>query len=99
MNATTDNPTSGQAPTVSFDWHDYLHHLDDHDLTQDQKAELIIIMAEIVAAFIDLGFGIAPGQITVDSTNEDKTLTDDFVLNCLIPNTQDDVPPRTEEAP
>lgn len=68
-----EKPQDNRQPTVSFDWRDYLHHLEDHDLTEAQKAELIIAMAQIIAGFIDFGFGIAPGQRPVDETADEAT--------------------------
>ncbi|MCC2099423.1 MAG: hypothetical protein KDJ29_21205, partial [Hyphomicrobiales bacterium] len=45
------------APTV-FDPEKYRHLVDDDTLTEDQQRELLEIIWKIVAAFVDMGFGV-----------------------------------------
>jgi hypothetical protein len=47
---------------LSMDWEEFGHHLEDSDLTDDQKRELIEAVWNIMAAFVDLGLGIHPIQ-------------------------------------
>ena len=66
------------APTVStlaFDKERYLSELEDTDLTEEQKIEMLQALWSIVEAFVDLGFGVnsihqffpEPGTETSDS--------------------------------
>lgn len=50
-------------PSVQIDFEYYERYLTDYDMTPEQKHELIATLANILVAFIDLGFGVAPGQI------------------------------------
>lgn len=45
------------APTLAFDKEKYLPELEDTDLTQEQKIELLQALWSIMEAFVDLGFG------------------------------------------
>ena len=56
------HPPPHNKPSVSFDPETYAHHIAELDLTPDQRDELILAIANIMIAFVDLGFGIAPGQ-------------------------------------
>lgn len=49
-------------PIGDFDPSEFAHHLEGLELTDDQAEELIRALAEIMLAFVDLGFGIAPSQ-------------------------------------
>lgn len=49
------------APTVStlaFDKEKYLPELEDTDLTEEQKIEMLQALWSIMEAFVDLGFGV-----------------------------------------
>ena len=50
------------APTLTFDPETYAHHIDGLDLTEDQRDELILAIANIMIAYVDLGFGVSPAQ-------------------------------------
>ncbi|MEM8985617.1 MAG: hypothetical protein AAGC95_02750 [Pseudomonadota bacterium] len=50
-------------PMVTVDFEYYEKYLSDYEITDEQKRKFIEIMANIMMGFVDLGFGIAPGQI------------------------------------
>lgn len=72
----TDDPH--QFPTLSIDWDLYGSMLDESDLTDEQKRELIESLWAIVLTFVDLGFGIHPLQQACgeDQENLTQALTD-----------------------
>lgn len=45
-------------PSLSIDWDLYAEYLNDCDLSDDQKQELIETLWHIVVSFVDLGFGV-----------------------------------------
>ena len=49
-------------PTLTFDPETYAHHLAALDLTAEQSDEMIRVIANIMLAFVDLGFGISSTQ-------------------------------------
>lgn len=59
-------------PALTMDWEEFAHHLEDSDLSDDQKREFIETLWSIVIAFVDLGFDVqsdgddpsACGQVT-----------------------------------
>lgn len=53
---------NGTPPTLSIDWDLYGSMLEESDLTDEQKRELIGSLWSIVVGFVDLGFGIHPVQ-------------------------------------
>ena len=68
----------------------YAHHVAGLDLTKEQSDELISAIANIMMAFVDMGFGIGPSQTPcgqVKSFNDllPKILPD--LLNCENSNT------------
>jgi len=66
---------------IDFDYYD--RYLKNYDLDEDQKRELITSMANIMLAFIDLGFGIAPGQIATEKPDQDSTDIDDLLTDFI----------------
>ena len=54
---------SGGPPVVTVDFQYYEKYLSDYEISEAQKRELIAALATIMMGFVDLGFGIAPGQI------------------------------------
>ena len=56
--------------TISFDPQAYLHHLDDSELTEAQKEELLAALWGIMATFVSLGFGIHPVQQVRDASDD-----------------------------
>ncbi len=65
------NKDSGRRPTLSVDWKLYEEYLQDSDLSDDQKRELIETIWYIVMTFVDLGFGLDPVQ-QVHSSGKDR---------------------------
>ena len=71
------NEPSGQnalieKPAVTIDWKLYAEHLEDSDLTDDQKCEFIETLWSIILGFIDLGFNIHPlQQVDAQPANHD----------------------------
>ncbi|MGJ8527453.1 hypothetical protein [Maritalea sp.] len=57
-----DTTTQTHFSSLSMDWEEFGHHLEDSDLSDDQKRELIETVWNIMAAFVDLGLGIHPIQ-------------------------------------
>ncbi|WP_208348946.1 hypothetical protein [Pseudaestuariivita rosea] len=57
-----DEQRPKQLPKLTLDWEAYLPLLEDEDIPDDQKRELIETLWSIVVAFVDLGFGIHPVQ-------------------------------------
>ena len=45
-------------PTLEIDYEYYEQYLEDSDLSDQQKQELIATIASIMFAFVDMGFGI-----------------------------------------
>ena len=50
-------PIPEELPAGSPDLEKYRHHLDEFDLTEEQKQELLITLWQIMTQFVDLGFG------------------------------------------
>lgn len=49
-------------PSLEVDFEKYAHFLEDSDLTEDQKRELLQAIWTIIIGFVDLGFGVHPVQ-------------------------------------
>lgn len=93
---TITNGTKGtkEWPALQLDVEYYQSFLDDEDITEEQKKELIETIWNIVVSFVDLGFGIEPVQQAIEAGQnhtQDKSQADsDFVkqtdqtdkLNC-----------------
>ena len=47
-------------PRLSIDWDAYLPFLENEDISEEQKRELIEALWSIMVSFVDLGFGIHP---------------------------------------
>jgi len=58
--------------TLTLDVDYYQSYLDDMDIPEDKKKELIDTLWQIVVSFVDLGFGIHPLQQA--SNNEETKL-------------------------
>lgn len=59
--------------TIQFDAYEFLHHLEECDLTEEQKIEYLQTVWSIVLQFVDLGFGLHPIQQACGQ-NEDISL-------------------------
>lgn len=85
----TTPPHPRTPPTIAFDWTDWLPHLAETDLPDDQKQAVIEALWSIILAFVDLGFDVrAPAEIcgqaidltavlAADMVNSDNTPTDE----------------------
>lgn len=76
----TDTPSTSEinedgAPTLSIDWELYGQFLEDSNLTDDEKIEVIESLWEIVVSAVDLGFGISSesriDELLATSTQDD----------------------------
>ena len=74
----TDTDDSNQPPKLSIDWELYGQYLEESDLNDTQKKELIETLWSIVVTFVDLGFGIEPTQQAMDAGKLQKTLAQEF---------------------
>ena len=57
-------------PTLQVDIERYAPYLEDADITDEQKRELIEALWSIMVSFVDLGFGIEPVQQVVSEILE-----------------------------
>ena len=64
-------PCTKAASTLSIDWEVYAQYLDESDLSEAQKRELVEALWSIVVNFVDLGFGIAPTQAAMGAAQLD----------------------------
>lgn len=78
------------APALRFDWEDWREYLDDCDIPDDQKRELIETLWAIVTGFVDLGFGLNPTQQICGETIDLKAVLDAAVLNSDDTHTKDE---------
>ena len=62
INVMSDAAAVVSRPTLSIDWDLYLEHLEESDLSDEQKREFIETLWSVVISFVDLGFGIHPLQ-------------------------------------
>ncbi len=71
-------------PALQLDVEYYQAFLDDEDITEEQKKELIETIWNIVVTFVDLGFGIEPVQQAIEAGQnnaQDKSLSDTGFVN------------------
>ncbi|MFQ6550648.1 hypothetical protein AADZ90_022130 [Aestuariibius sp. 2305UL40-4] len=67
-------------PKLTLDWDAYLPLLEDEDIPEEQKRELIKTLWLIVVTFVDLGFGIETTQtICGETPDEIADLLDDVL--------------------
>lgn len=59
-------------PTLNIDWDLYGEYLEESDMSDDEKRELIETLWNIVVSFVDLGFGIESVQRAEDDKYQDK---------------------------
>lgn len=84
-------------PALQLDVEYYQAFLDDEDITDEQKKELIETIWNIVVTFVDLGFGIEPVQQAIEAGQnnaQDKNRfsqesVNDSVLDAKIKTTKD----------
>ena len=49
-------------PVLTVDYERYAHLLDDPELSEEQKRELLQALWEIICTFVSIGFGVHPAQ-------------------------------------
>lgn len=75
-----DNPIAllpqneGKTPAFTIDVDYYQGVIDDPDVSEARKRELIEIIGNIVMSFIDLGFGIHPVQLAQNEKHRPQQL-------------------------
>lgn len=62
-------------PTLSIDVKLYQHYLDDFDMTEAQKKELLEMLWSIVCEFVLLGFDVHPVQQAQQNSAKEMLLT------------------------
>lgn len=66
-------------PTLTIDVNLYQHYLDNADLTEEQKQELLQTLWQIVCEFVQMGFNINPvGQAQCGSGKDETPSRDDL---------------------
>lgn len=59
LNETRDNPPDSQHfETLACDTEKYRKYLEGFDLSEEEQAEVLEILWKIMAAFVDMGFGV-----------------------------------------
>ena len=58
-----------------MDWRDFEHHLENLDMSETQKRELIQAYAAILLGFVELGFGISAGYMTCEKDKNTEELS------------------------
>jgi len=61
-NKATSQKTT-ELPTLTIDWEFYGEYLEDSDMSDAEKRELIEALWFMVVSFVDLGFGVHPAQL------------------------------------
>lgn len=59
--AAVANSASGK-PSLKIDLREFLHHLEEMDGTEEEKLQLLGIIADVMVPFVEMGFGIHPIQ-------------------------------------
>lgn len=80
-------------PTLNIDWDLFGSMLEDSDLSEGEQREMIEVLANIVFAFVDLGFGIHPTQQACEQQADLSQAIDRYVLqsNPILADTTDDM--------
>lgn len=58
----TSAPSAKSQPVITVDYEAYAHLLDDADLSEDDKRELLQALWSIICSFVQLGYGVHPAQ-------------------------------------
>ncbi len=62
----SETQESKTPPQLTIDWDAYGQYLEESDLSDDQKIELIETLWSIVVSFVDLGFGVGSSKDSGD---------------------------------
>ena len=73
---TSQQATDEPAPPPKLNPEDYLHQLDEVDLTDAQKIELLQTLWHIMATMVDIGFGVDSVQSVLPALFEQEKGTD-----------------------
>jgi hypothetical protein len=73
-NETQSLPTP-TLPTLTLDVALYQHYLDDSDLSDAQKQELLETLWTLICEFVFLGFGVSSTQLIQDRCGQDHKLS------------------------
>jgi len=77
------DPTSVTPPKMHLNWQDWLPLLEDEDIPEAEKRQLIETLWNIVVGFVDLGWGLNSGpEIDKEICGSDIDLT--HVLNAAV---------------
>lgn len=69
------NGASGR-PSIGIDPAKYLAFLEDMDAPEEDKLELLSVVAAIVVSFVDMGFGVHPVQLACGELTKELELGD-----------------------
>jgi len=75
--------TKKAAPTLTVDWTVYASFLEDTDMTDDQKRELIETVWTLVVSFIDMGFDVRSPEDACGQDAQSDPDSDDPVVNSI----------------
>ena len=75
-------PPPNTKQTLQFDWQEWLPFVEESDLTDDKKREMIEALWSIVIAFVDLGWDVSDApQESSGQTLDLKAALEAAVLN------------------
>ena len=72
-------------PTLAIDWDVYAQYLEDAELSDAQKRELLETLWSIIVSFVDLGFGLHPIQQACEQPLDLSQLESSDVLRSMGP--------------
>ncbi len=76
-------PSRPTLTTIDLDY--YQRYLDDANLTDEQKKELLETLWGIICEFVRIGYGVHPLQeIAPEAAHEKCFLTEDIIANMVI---------------
>lgn len=79
---TEDTQQTKPAMAIRFDWQDWLPYLEDSDVPDEQKRDLIEALHAIVLSCVDLGFRLNPAQEICGEVVDLKAVLEAAVLGC-----------------
>ncbi len=62
-NRLSDTNTTTQSGSVEFKAEDYLQHIEEFDLSEEQQNELLQTLWNIMSTFVDIGWGVDTVQL------------------------------------
>ena len=63
---------AGARSTLQVDFELYQGFLDDADISEEQKRQMIEALWSIIVAFVEIGFGVHPVQEACEAADKDK---------------------------